>query len=383
VVGLILDGPSPWLRPIARRPLPPKTTTHGNVTTQDNDLVIDFTPEIEGATNTDVNLFAAQVAWSLPTRLDGSLRLQVNGRDLNVDGAPAVQDAGNWTRYNPHGHKPTSLYYLTKGGLKRFVDQAGNNQAQPPPEAFGGVIARTGVVSAAVSLDETALALVKGPAGSQTLYLGDITGKAKAVATGAAIGRPSWGGSQDAVLVPIDGTIHQVEVTGNVVRLPLPGLAAPVRAVRASLDGTRIALVAGDGANARAYVGLIDRTQDAAAPVISNLRLLRSRQGKTPDTPLIARIQDIGWSGPTTLSVAGQEADGTSAVRSVTIDAALEPGPVRTGLRPGPVTLAVSPLTSTPQTEYAEVAGQLYQGGQRSWSPLTSLTDVQRPFYPG
>jgi hypothetical protein len=381
IVGLLLRGPSPWLLPVARRP--PKTSLHSNVTTQDSNLVIDFTPEIESAPPADINQFVAQIAWSLPTRPEGAIRLQVNGRDLHVDRVSAVQNAGDWTKYNPHGGVSSTLFYLHKGALKKVVDQIGSPR-EPTPDTLGGPLARSGVSAAAISLDESAFAMVKGPVGKQILYLGDLrSGTVHQAMSAASIGRPTWGGSQDAVLAPVDGKLYQVDTAGDSVRLDTPPSLGPVRAVRASLDGTRVALIAGDGDAARAFVGLIDRTQDSTDPAIRDLRVLRAPQAKVQDSPLIARIQDIGWSGPTTVTVGGVEADGSPQVRSLTIDGALEPGPARTGLRTGAVTLAVSPLIGAPQVEYVEVAHQLYQGGQRSWSPLTSLSDVQEPFYPG
>jgi hypothetical protein len=363
------------------RQLVSKTKLNGNVTSQNSDLVADFSPEIEGSSPGDIKLFAAQIGWSLPSGVGGSLRLQVNGRDLSVEGVPAVQNSGDWTKYNPYGGTSSTLYYLYQGSLRKVVDQVGNPREPPPTDTLGGPLARSGVAAAAVSLDESALAVVKGPPGKQTLYLGDLTGTLKPVASGASVGRPTWGGSRDAVLVPIDGNLYQVRTNGETARLSISDSIGQVRAVRASFDGVRVAIVA--GASARAYVGLVDRTQDSAAPAVKNLRTLWDPEAKAQQTPLVPQVQDIGWSGPNIVTVAGQEADGTPLVRSVTVDGAMTPGPARSGLRSGSVTLAASPLAGVPQTEYVGVAGQLFQGGQRSWSQLTALTDVQQPFYPG
>lgn len=67
IVRALLRGPSPWLAPVTRNPLPENTTLRSNVTLQDdnNDVVVDLSPDVESARPADLKAFAAQVAWSL------------------------------------------------------------------------------------------------------------------------------------------------------------------------------------------------------------------------------------------------------------------------------------------------------------------------------
>jgi hypothetical protein len=242
------------------------------------------------------------------------------------------------------------------------------------------------VISVAVSTDETGLALVKAAgAGRQSLWIGELSGAGRVVKSGRVISRPTWGAGQDAVLVAIDGVLHEVSMTGEVARVSFAQAASagPVRAVRLSLDGTRLALVAGDGAQAKAYVGLIQQAQDGSPPVLRDVREVHAPLAKVQNAPLMAKVQDIGWSGPAVVAVAGQEANSEPTVREISVDGGLETGSARTGLRPGPVTLAVTPLTGSPQVRYVESGRQLYQGGVRTWTPFSDIPDVQSPCYPG
>jgi hypothetical protein len=384
IVKGLIQGASPWLAPVTRIPLSKNTSLRGNVTIQGSDLVVDMSPEIESASAADINMFAAQVAWSQGSRLDGALRLQVNGRPINVDGVAAVQDSTHWTRYNPTAGTFAPLFYVHKGALRKLPDRPGD-PAESRADKLGGAVARSGVNSAAVATNEAGLALVKSAPGGQALWLGQLSGELRRVRAARSISRPTWGGGQDGVLVAIDGRLHQADLSGAVrpVTIGAGVPKGPIRAVRLSFDGTRLAFIAGDGAAARAYVGLIQREGDGTAPVLRDARPVHAPLAKVQNAPLMAKVQDIGWSGPTIVAVAGQEADGTPIVREISVDGALEADSLRIGLRPSPITLAATPLAGSPQVKFVESDGQLYQSGVRQWSVVTEVNDVQVPFYPG
>jgi hypothetical protein len=371
IVRRLLQGPSPWLAPVTRNPLPKNTGLRSNVTFQDFDVVVDLSPDVESAKPADLNAFAAEVAWSLRPYFSGNLRLQVNGRPLIASGVDAVQGSEQWMRYNPTAEPVGSLYYTSKGALRRFAE---GGDVGPDPQ-LGGRVAQSGVVSAALSTDGVGLALVKQASGGrQTLWIGGAEGGLRPTISGRTISRPSWGHGRDAVFVAVDGMLYQVDQEARALQVAFPQHRSfgPIRAIRLSLDGARIALIAGDGPAARAYVGLLQPPTDGPVPVLRDLR---------PVLGPIGRMQDIGWSGPTVVMVGGQGADGTALVHEMSVDGAMTTESPRTGLRTAALAIAATP--SSGAVPFVASAGLLYQGGLRTWSPLPDIVDVRAPFYPG
>jgi hypothetical protein len=371
IVRALLRGPSAWLAPVTRNTLPENTTLRSNVTLQDdnNDVVVDLSPDVEAAKPADLKAFAAQVAWSLNPYFERDVRLQVNGQPLAVPGVDAVQGAEHWNRYNAAEGPSQPLYYLSKGGLARFAERGGS--AGTPP---GGDAARSGVLSAAIAADDGGVALVKQATGNrQTLWIGSGDDVSPTV-TGRVLSRPTWGYGHDAVLVAVDGQLRLVDQQLRVRKVQMPKGLGAIRAIRLAPDGARLALVAGAGADAKAYVGLFLKPADGADPVLRDLRRL---------TVPIAKIQDIGWSEatPATVAVAGQGADNSALVREVSVDGAVPSESNRSGLGAGPVSLATSQRVGT--VPFVESGGNLYQGGLRTWTPQADIANARAPFYPG
>lgn len=382
IVRALLAGPSPWLQPATRSPLPKNTVLRSNVTRQspDSDVVVDLSPDVESAKPADLNAFAAQVAWSLDPYFQRNVRLLVNGQQLAVSGVDAVQGREHWYRYNAVDGAAPSLYYVSRGRLQRFTSgglqrsDERDGEREPVP---GGTHANSGVLTAAISTDGRGVALVKqAPGDRQALWIGSSDGDdLRQVVSGRTISRPTFGHGHDAVLVAVDGVLHEVTLNGALrkVAFPQDGVIAPIRSIRLAPDGRRLAVVAGDGAAARAYVGLIQPAGAGRQPALVSVR-----QVPVP----IAQIQDIGWreDSPTTVTVAGQGADGAVLVRDVSVDGAVVTDSARTGLPQGAVTLATAPISNS--APYVETGRQLYQGGRSTWSPQEA-SDVRSPFYPG
>jgi hypothetical protein len=382
IVKLLLRRASSWLAPATRNP-PNSTSLRGNVTQQGSDLVLDLSPEIEVATPEDINSFAAEVAWSLRSQLVGALRLEVNGRPLNVTGVQPVQGSDQWNNYNPFTRSGTTLFYLNNGHLNALPEP---NDSDADPSQLGGKAAQGGVLSAGISLSQRRLALVKAVPGGQGLWVGPMTGEMVAMrATAKTITRPTWGGSDDQVLVALDGKPAFVAADGSVTMVTFPQSSSigAVRAMRISPDGARVVLAAGAENNTRAYLGMIQRSPDGSQPTLMNVTPVRAPQAKQRDTPLMAKVTDVGWAGPTTVAIAGQATDNTAIVRKISTDFAIEEPTVSTGLRAGAVSIAVTPTVGAPQAEYAESGKQLYQNGPRSWGVVAELDNVQAPFFPG
>jgi hypothetical protein len=237
-------------------------------------------------------------------------------------------------------------------------------------------VANSGVLSAAIATDETAVALVKqGAGGRQTLWIGDAARGVSPSISGTELSRPTWGYQHDAVLIAVDGRLHRVDQAAHHRPVTVVGrLAGRIRSVRLSPEGARLALVAGTGAQARAYVGLYIPPTEDSPPILRDLR-----EVQVP----IAQVQDIGWSEttPATVAVAGQGSSGSAIVREASVDGVLADEDPRTGLPPGvPLSLAASARSGS--VPFVGSGGGLYQRGLRSWT-RQDVADVKAPFYPG
>jgi hypothetical protein len=380
IVKLVLRRASPVLSGVTRPA--GGTTLRGNVAQQGDDLVLDLSPDIESQNPDYINLFAAEIGWSLGSRLSGSLRLQVNGRPLNVTGVDAVQGPEHWANYNPAARAGSSLYYVSRGRLRKLAVQDGNDN-QDDQSRLGGSQSTNGVVSAAISPTEHAVAVVKGAVGKQQLWIGSMTGELNKVLDAHTITRPTWGGSDDEVFAAVDGRPVLIAADGHRTPVSYPQAFGPIRAMRLAPDGVRVAVAAGSETGAHAYMGVLQRLPDGSQVVLRDLRLVQAPLAKQPGTPVIPKVTDVGWAGPTTIAVAGQNADNTAIVRRVSTDWAEEEPSLSTGLRAGAVGLAVTPFTVSPQPAFAESGKQLYQGAAHSWTVVQGMDNISAPFYPG
>lgn len=366
IVRMLLGGPSGWLATAARTTLPSGARLRGNVAVADREVILDFTPEAESASAADLNLFVAQVGWSLRDIDPTAIRVQVSGRPIAVRGVPSVVKPANWARANPAHLSEQQLYVIQDGAVRGF-------QSERPAAAFadqpGGDVAR-----AALSVDGNGAAAVRMADGQQQLWIGDGTGAPRSAVTAVNISRPTWGRTAEAVLVAVDGQLLRVTRSGAAAPVEIDAGGAdlgPVQAVRLAYDGMRVALVAGDGDAAKTYVGIV-RGSDGGRFAVRAVRQLSAP---------ISVVQDVGWAGPTSVLVAGREADGMAAVWDVDIDgSAIAPTP-RNGLRPANVSVASAPTEPSTAPTFADLDGQLYQRFRESWT--LSAQPARTPFYPG
>lgn len=377
IVRLVMAGASPWLKPVTRATLPAETALRGNVTVVDGDILVDMSAPVESAAAQDINTFAAQVGWSLRPYQVGALRLLVNGRQLAVSGVESVQAPALWTSYNPASRSNAPLYYISGGRLAR-LDEFSQPETSEEVDKLGGDAAKSGVLSAALSNDDAALAIVKSENdGRQALWIGPKDGPLKRTSlVGRAVSRPTWGYGSDSALVTVDGALWQVPKDGQPARVKIqePVANAQILAIRLSLDGVRLAFIARSGSTVNAYVGLLQPATNSGPPVLKEARTMSAA---------IPQASDIGWASLTHVVVVGQDQTGAAAVQEAAIDRSSDNAVPTTGLRAQASTVAAVPLIDAGPYMYIAAGGQLYQRGQRSWTPQIELPEVQAPFYPG
>jgi two-component system sensor histidine kinase MtrB len=232
------------------------------------------------------------------------------------------------------------------------------------------------VLAAAVTLDGSAVALVKdAPGGGQSLLVGPSAGPVPVRSAAGYFGRPSWGPRADSVLVAADGTrLLLVPRSGPAVRVAAPGLAPylyggdRIRAIRLAPDGIRLALVVGSGMRSVLLTGVLRGGGAALASV-------RAVSGGLTD------LTDVGWSREGALVTLAREPGGELVPWEVSSDGATRSASTRSGLpAAAPTQVAATP----PDRVLVDAGGTTYQRFFNSWgAPIPDTVAGAAPFYPG
>jgi hypothetical protein len=379
LVRLLLGGPSSWLSPGVRTAFPPGTRLRGNVASDDDVLVVDLTAEAEFASAGDRALLSAQLVWTLRQFPVSGVRIEVEGRRFEAPGAGRVQGVGLWSSLNPASPVAAlPAYHLGRGAVRVLVP--GERSGVPVGAPFGGREARSGVLSAAVTLEGAALALVKpGPRGRQRLLVGPSEGPLAVRYGASSLSRPTWGPRSHAVLVVADGReLVLVPQKGPVVTVSAdalePWLSAGerIRAVRFAPDGVRLALVVGSGASSVLLAGIL-RGEGGPAPALVEVRSVA--EGLTD-------LVDVGWSAEDALVTVGREPGGAEAEPcELSADGSTRTDSTRSGL---PAKELRHVVATPPDRVLIDVGGTTYQRFLNSWGPPgASVVAGGEPFYPG
>ncbi|MBM7080479.1 LpqB family beta-propeller domain-containing protein [Micromonospora humida] len=242
-VKWLIAGPSEWLRQGVSG-LPDRTALINNAVKTDGRWEVNL--DLPGDDRRKLEKLGIQLAWSL-SDLDGPLQLTTRNQSrVTIDDLAA--------------HRLANAVYPLTQGPQRFTVYAGAiHPLAFEAEAIGTVPIRTednhDVVSAAVrrTAEKTLAALVTTAGGGrQRLVTGSGVAPVQVMTPGAqtfaAIGRPVWlrplGAAQPYGLVVADGRLYRFDDRARMVPVPV-GVAGPVSAVAASLDGHRIALIVG------------------------------------------------------------------------------------------------------------------------------------------
>ncbi|MCW2569502.1 MAG: Lipoprotein LpqB, beta-propeller domain-like protein [Mycobacterium sp.] len=377
LVRLLLAGPSSWLAPGVRTAFPPGTRLRGNAVRDDDVLTVDLTAEADFASPDDRAMLSAQLVWTLRQFQVNAVRIEVEGRRFDAPGVGDVQAVDRWQHLNPAAPAPDLPAYQVRGGAVRVLVPSPGSPI-PPGAPFGGAQARSGTLSAAVSLDGSALALVKAGRGGQRLYVGPSAGPLPARYVAARLGRPTWGPRTSAVLVVADGTrLLLVPQTGPIREVAAPGLrpylarGRAVVAIRLAPDGIRLALVVGTGPDAELLTGVLCG-EDTRAPSLVALRSVATG---------LTDLTDVGWSRERALVTVGRETGGELLPWELSSDGSTRSSSSRSGLPAGPL----GQLAATPGDHVLVGAGgTTYQRFFNSWgAPLSEDVVGAEPFYPG
>lgn len=317
---------------------------------------------------------SAQIVWTLK-QLGPEIqrvRITAGGEDLVASGVGGVQPRDSWGTFDPDSVPgDPSAYFVSDGAVGRLIE--GEFQPVDGTSGTGEPALRT----PGISLDARRIAAVS--ADGTTLLVGRLADDAalEPVASGGDLSRPSWDplgnlwfidrAAGHLLLLPNGGT--------RAIRVGLPRLPAGTPTVVAvSRDGARLALVSGEGRQARAVVGALtgvelaegDDTDEGAVTVTAVREVM----------PDVRGVRDVSWSDATRMVVLGSSQGLPAQPLYVTVDGydieEVEPQQGLATLAAGP---QASPLIG------ATRSGRLVQFvSGRGWVILGGGVD---PAYPG
>jgi lipoprotein LpqB-like beta-propeller protein/sporulation and spore germination protein len=371
IADLLLGGPSSALAGAAVSMLPAGAKLRSNVATSpDGALVVDFTGvgELDGPGR---RLLAAQVVLSLA-------EVNVVRARLLLDGVPLLPDRPDVGRADVADlvAEPTAApdvpELVVSGGRLRELSDSGPGEPTAGPAGQGAY----DVESAALSVDGRRLAVVARQAGRRVLLVG---GTADAELTAlpldaAAMTRPSWAPDGNEVWSVLDGrSVSRVLLDGanppRVAPVDADALSAlgPIRDLRLSRDGLRLAAVVGTGL----YVAAVARTGDGAVEIRDVRRLRPLDLGEVVAADWRAPDQIVSVSRGPDLLVAQTSVDGLGL--QAVLGNNLTPPLTAVAATPN------RPLLVTDQTGVWDFAF----GDQAAWRQVLGGAPDAVPLYPG
>ncbi|PWR07404.1 hypothetical protein DKT68_19125 [Micromonospora acroterricola] len=306
VVKWLVGGPSDWLRPGVVG-LPDRTEMINNATGANNRWEVNL--DMSGDDQNRIDQLITQLAWSLGD-LQGELELKIRNN------SQPVLDLSQ--------RRASQRLYPINEGPQRFGVYEGAIRPLDFPGEPGGVVPLTpevnrNIVSAGLARTDgrvlAAMVVTGGSKGRQRLAVGTGGDPDAALnrsgADYASISRPVWlrtvGSRPGRGLVVADSRLYRFDEGARMYQVPLNLPTAEVTAVSASLDGQRVALIAGG----RLYVAAVNL--DGGGVSIG------------PPRPLVTSLTGLSavdWGSEDRLVVAGSA--GQPAIYEVSVDGALE-----------------------------------------------------------
>ena len=371
LVNAIQNGPSELLAGAVASDL--EGVTLQNNVEQEADRVRVYLTGLDDEAGTLTEGGFAQLVWTLDQVGVRGVEVYADNQLLFPKSAPkrSVQQLSEWRAFSPDGlSAATPGYFVRDGAVWTTKDE---------PVAGPAGRSRFGAVSVGVSTDQRFLAVVRrSAAGGRTLFVG-APGSLRTTVTASSLTQPTWGAETGEVWTVRNGTdVVVVTAAGQTAPVVVSNGVAlgPVRALQLSRDGTRVAVVTGDGDRAQLWAGIVVR--DRGQATIERLR--RLDLGGDP-------VTDVSWADSLSLVVRVRVGETDSGLYSLyTVDATgVAPRRlVDTADLPGPP-MAVAAGPSLPLLTVA--AGALWRTPSSTDGAWTRVTEKgsgeSAPAYPG
>ena len=304
LVKSLLDGPSPYLSPVAASAFPVGTTlTYGSVPITNGIAQVDLSNEILGADEDTRRALSAQLVWTLNVLPNVSaVQISVSGQPLALSNIGALQTIQDWQ----------DLSTLPDPNLQ-ILNVIRNEEIYSAVNELETLkyIASAPLVFATPNLSGSQIATVT--ADRKSLQVTDSAeSDFKLVAQGDQISKPTWDRDgniyfadfgQGVREVTRDGSLRPVSVDASTL-----GTNDQVKQVLVSSDGVRVAVVLSNGIQDVVAVGAVFKT-DSETRIIGLHRIERS----------ITTIRDVVWSSPTSIAVIGSDETKSELVFDVSL----------------------------------------------------------------
>ena len=292
LVRSLLDGPSPYLSPVATSAFPVGTTlSYGSVPILNGIAQVDLSKEVLGADELTRRAISAQLVWTLSSLANVSaVQISVSGQPLNLTNVDSLQTIQDWQSLSPLPNpdrvnlnliRSEAIYSVTNVGEKLQFEST------------------TPLIFAAPNELDSKIAVVTKDLKSLQV-ISKASSKFELVAQGEQISKPTWDREGSIYFsdfgfgvreVTSDGALREVAVDVSAL-----GTSDQVKQIAVSSDGIRVAVLMSDGVADVVAVGAIFKT-DSETRIIGLHRIERS----------ITSIRDIVWSSPTSIAVLGSD----------------------------------------------------------------------------
>ncbi|CAB4330340.1 unannotated protein [freshwater metagenome] len=354
LVRSLLDGPTPYLGPVATTAFPVGTAlTYGSVPVVNGIAQVDLSQEILGADELTRRALSAQLVWTLSALPNVSgVRITVSGQPLALTDIGVTQTVSDWQEISPLLDSTFNVLNVIRADkIYSVVSDVSTEKLIAPANLIGAIANRDSSQIAAITNDLKTL-----------LVTNVVTGEFEVAAQGEVLSRPTW--DQDGNIYVADFGQGVLEVTKDGTTRAIPvdvsnlGTTDQVKQVVVAQDGVRVAVVLSDGIQDVIAVGALFRT-DTETRIVGLHRIERN----------ISQVRDIAWSSPN--SLAAIAADGSGG--EMLFDTSLLDGKTKlSSTPPGTQALAIdgsgiiyiSVVDGSKQLLYRQTFG--------SWSELTT-----------
>jgi len=292
LVRSLLDGPSPYLSPVATSAFPVGTTlTYGSVPVLNGVAQVDLSNEILGANEVTRRALSAQLVWTLSALANvSSVQISVSGQPLALTNVSSLQTVQDWQNYSVLPNPDRKVLNVIRNEKIFAISDATESLKYT---------STTPLIFASPNATDTRIATVT--ADLKSLQVANASDSIfELAAQGEQISKPTW--DRDGSIyfsdfgsgvreVANDGTLREVLVDVSAL-----GTNDQVKQVAVSSDGVRVAVVLSDGIQDVIAVGAIFKTESETR-IIGLHRIERS----------IVTIRDIAWSSPTSIAVLGTD----------------------------------------------------------------------------
>jgi len=292
LVRSLLDGPSPYLSPVATSAFPVGTTlTYGSVPVLNGVAQVDLSNEILGANEVTRRALSAQLVWTLSALANvSSVQISVSGQPLALTNVSSLQTVQDWQNYSVLPNPDRKVLNVIRNEKIFAISDATESLKYT---------STTPLIFASPNATDTRIATVT--ADLKSLQVANASDSIfELAAQGEQISKPTW--DRDGSIyfsdfgsgvreVASDGTLREVLVDVSTL-----GTNDQVKQVAVSSDGVRVAVVLSDGIQDVIAVGAIFKTESETR-IIGLHRIERS----------IVTIRDIAWSSPTSIAVLGTD----------------------------------------------------------------------------